>query len=230
MKPIPDLLDKLVRQLEVEALQTEDPGLLYGKMGIAIFFFKYARSSANACYEDFAMQIIESVLANINEATPVTYASGLAGIGTGIVHLIQEGFIQADSNEVLQEIDDTMIRVVHLRLVHSADIETGVCGIGRYFVYRLRGQSAEIDCWRIVLIKEHLIYLIDWLEELIPESTAYLNDIQELLLEILPLGIYRTKVEKLLEYCMGKLQEIHPGIKNGKAGIGISLLTTSVPW
>lgn len=223
-------LSQQVEILEKEALSVEDIGLLYGKMGIAIFFFQYARYSKIESYEDFAMQLIESVVHEINETTPVDYAFGLAGIGTGIEYLIQEKFIHANSNEILKEIDYKMINVVHSRLVKNASLEKGICGIGRYYVYRIKGQPAADDHWQTVINKEHLIYLIDWLEELMPVSNQYMKDIQQLLVEILPLGIYITKVEQLIKYCTIKLQGNNLGIKNGIAGIGLSLINSTTPW
>lgn len=225
-----DLLYEMVKQLEKEVLFMRNPGLIYGKMGIAIFFFKYARYSGNYLYEDAAMQIIDSILEKLEETTPVDYASGLEGIGVGLEYLMQNSFIEADSNEVLQEMDDRIIHVVHARLVNNASLENGVCGIGRYLVYRIKGRQAGDDNLQTLLNKEYLIYLIDWLEELFPVSTEYLKDIQDLLCEIFLLGIYITKVEELLEKCIEQLQGNNWGMRNGKAGIGFSLLTTSVPW
>ena len=37
----------------------ECPGLLYGKTGIAIFFFQLAHSSGNRLFQDYAMDLLE---------------------------------------------------------------------------------------------------------------------------------------------------------------------------
>jgi len=38
---------------------TDNPGLLRGKMGIAIFMYNYARQTGNKTYEDYAGELID---------------------------------------------------------------------------------------------------------------------------------------------------------------------------
>ena len=37
---------------------TESPGLVHGKIGIAVFFFHYAQYTGNGLYADYAMDLI----------------------------------------------------------------------------------------------------------------------------------------------------------------------------
>lgn len=225
------ILNQIYNHLKEDALSVKDPGLLYGRMGIAISFFEYARSTGNETDEDFAMEIVDSILNEINENTPPGYASGLAGIGVGIEYLIQHNFINADANDVFPEIDNMINNIIHFRSMQNAGLETGVCGIGHYLVHRIKGQAeSKQELYQTLQNKEYIIYLIDWLEELIPSSAEYLNDILKLLTEVWKLNIYNTKVEKLILYCMEKIQDNNSGLKNGRAGTGFSLLTSPILW
>lgn len=224
------ILYKTVYSLKEQALSVKDPGLLYGKTGIAIMFFQYARSTSDDSYEDLAMQLIESVLEEINTDTSPDYASGLAGVGAGIAYLIRHQFIRADPNDVLQEIDSKICATIHLRQLPNAGLEKGVCGIGHYLAYRLQ-ETTEKEEIITLRNKEHLIYLIDWIEELLPVSKKYLNEILDLMIEIRKTDIYITKVEKIMAYCMVILQgDRLIGIKQGKAGVAFSLLNTCTLW
>lgn len=225
------ILKQAYDYLKKDALSIKDSGLLYGRMGIAISFFLYAKRFNDESYEDFAVEILDSILTELNETTPPDYASGLAGIGVGIEYLIQHKLIQADANDVFLEIDNKINNIIHFRAMPNAGLEKGVSGIGYYLVYRIKGQTAnQQELYQTLQNKEYLIYLIDWLEELLPSSAEYLNDILKLLIEVRKLDIYNTKVEKIISYCMEKTLGINPGLKNGKAGVAFSLLTSSVPW
>ena len=51
--------DKIVGKLIINGTLTEQPGLFYGKTGIAVFFFHYARQTNNKLYQNYAMDLIE---------------------------------------------------------------------------------------------------------------------------------------------------------------------------
>ena len=46
-------LGKAVQTLIINGTFTDQPGLFYGKTGIAVFFFYYARLTGNELYQDF---------------------------------------------------------------------------------------------------------------------------------------------------------------------------------
>lgn len=86
-------LKKIANVLVLNASFTDNPGLLNGKMGIAIFFYHYSRYSDNKNYEEYAGELIDEIYSEINTNTPVNLADGLIGIGWGIEYLVQSGFV-----------------------------------------------------------------------------------------------------------------------------------------
>ena len=52
-------LEKIVQKLIINGSLTEQHGLFYGKTGIAIFFFHYARQTANKLFENYAINMVE---------------------------------------------------------------------------------------------------------------------------------------------------------------------------
>ena len=60
------------------------PGLLNGKIGIAVFFFHYAQHTRNELFEDYAVDLIGLIHEQIHANSPSDYETGLAGIGIAI--------------------------------------------------------------------------------------------------------------------------------------------------
>ena len=74
-------------------------------MGIAIFFYQYGRYSDNKLYTDYAGELIDEIYEEINLNTSTDFADGLTGIGWGIEYLVKNGFIDADTDDILGDID-----------------------------------------------------------------------------------------------------------------------------
>ncbi|MDR2913992.1 MAG: hypothetical protein LBV74_04020, partial [Tannerella sp.] len=55
------------------------PGLLYGKMGLVVYFFHYARYTGNELFEDHAMLLMDNIQEQILLHPDISYADGLAG-------------------------------------------------------------------------------------------------------------------------------------------------------
>ncbi len=96
---IGDRLQRIANVLLLNASFLDNPGLLNGKMGIAIFCYHYSRYSKNKIYEDYAGELVDEIYEEINTSTPVDFENGLTGIGWGIEYLVKNGFVQADTDE-----------------------------------------------------------------------------------------------------------------------------------
>ena len=51
--------EKVFHQLFLRAYSVKSPGLLYGKLGIAISLFDYAKRSGNTLFGDFGEELID---------------------------------------------------------------------------------------------------------------------------------------------------------------------------
>lgn len=97
-------LQRIANVLLLNASFIDNLGLLNGKMGIAIFFYQYARYTGSKIFEDYAGELIDEIYEEINTTTPVDFANGLTGIGWGIEYLVKNRFLEADTDEALAEI------------------------------------------------------------------------------------------------------------------------------
>lgn len=203
-------LERIANILLLNSSFTDNLGLLNGKMGIAIFFYKYGRYSNNKVYTDYAGELIDEIYEEINTNTSVDFANGLTGIGWGIGYLIENKFVDADSDEALEEIDNAVYRSM-LNSPLLIDNVNDLFGCGLYCLSRLKGHEHDDDNLTTLIKKEHLIYLTDECERLLVHkrylefnilqlSTATVNSVLWFLLEMERLAIFPSKVKKVLKY------------------------------
>lgn len=109
----------------------QNVSLFYGKTGMCLFLFLYARRTGNPWYEEFAGELLEDVCSHLSSSLPVSFADGLCGIGWSIEFLKQKGFIEGDTDEILSEIDAKVMER-DLRRVSDSSFESGIGGIAAY--------------------------------------------------------------------------------------------------
>ncbi|MGI6311817.1 MAG: lanthionine synthetase LanC family protein [Bacteroidales bacterium] len=202
-------LSRIANVLMLNAGFFDNPGLLNGKMGIAIFFYHYSRYSKNKLYEDYAGELLDEIYEEINTSTPVNFENGLTGIGWGIEYLVKNGFVQADTDEALAEIDNAVYK--H-RINSPVLINTGndLFGYGLYHIARILGHEIDDNDLNTLIKKYHLIFLADECERLLEHKSYSRFNIEKLtinsfnsilwfLLEIQKLNVFPFKVEKIFK-------------------------------
>lgn len=138
-----DTIRRMVEHLILNGSFTSDLGLFHGKMGIVIFFAHYARWTGNALYEDFADELLAEIYEDIHTDTPINLEGGLCGIGWGIEYLVQNGFMEGDTDEILEDIDRRIMERDPRRMT-DLSFRTGLGGILFYATARLTA-SRESD-------------------------------------------------------------------------------------
>ncbi len=71
-------LHQITDMLLLNGTLTECPGLVHGKMGIAVFFFHYAQYTNNMLFADYSMDVISEMSDQIHVNSPADYEKGLA--------------------------------------------------------------------------------------------------------------------------------------------------------
>jgi|LSQX01.2.fsa_nt_gb hypothetical protein len=213
---------------------TFDIGLWNGKMGIAIYLLHLSRIMHNNEYEFQANDLIDAVFSDISNKVPVYFADGLLGIGCGVEYIIDKGFVEGDSDEILKEIDQMVKNIIDMRPtdLDSLDIDKGVCGVGCYLYYRLRKKSKNDESITTLKLKEYLIYLIDWMEELLLKTNKIkeYNDAYFLLCLFLDLDVLNHKVEKMIGFCLQNMNDEDYPLQDHYELLGIRSLKMLKPW
>ncbi len=135
-KDLNNRLERIANVLLLNASFTDNLGMLNGKMGIAIFFYKYGRYTKNDLYNRYAGELIDEIFEEISTNTSNDFENGLTGIGWGFEYLIQNGFVEADSDEILVEIDDALFNTTISSFVTLLD-QDSLFGLGLYYLARI---------------------------------------------------------------------------------------------
>mgnify|MGYP006873002778 FL=1 len=173
-----------------------------GAMREAITLFHEARHTKVPAQQAMAEQTLEKILDQCDAGLSFSYADGLCGIGVGIEYLLQEGYVDGDANEVLSHFDALLFRIITARPAIDTSIAHGMLGIAYYLYYRLKAQSTS-DAPQVLHLKEHLIYLIDWMGDALqdPAKDKNLYEFWFILVLLLQLDVFNAKILNLLNYC-----------------------------
>ena len=132
----PDKYHQALAYLAINSSFLGDLGLFHGRMGIVLFFAHYARATQCKHYEDFAGCLLDELYEEIHEDLPVNLENGLFGIGWGIEYLVQNGFMEGDTDEILADIDSKVMELDPLRMTNLS-FRYGLAGIAFYVIARL---------------------------------------------------------------------------------------------
>lgn len=197
-------LRQIANQIASGHLPLENIGLLKGKMGLAIFLLHYSKYSNISTYESEAFKMIDTISDTINKDTAINYSQGLAGYGTAIEYLVNHGFLNTNTNEILEDIDT----LIHFHLVSTpqsdVDLNSGITGLGTYFLFRLNNCVNDVNHPSEDTNLQILREIVDLLE------TPY-NTYEDLLSVIFFLKesythVNSQKLEAYLYYAIDKLE------------------------
>lgn len=104
------LLDRIIMSMDMKGLPL---GLFNGQMGNCVYFFHLARLQDNLEYQAFAEKLLQQIFASSSDISVINFSVGLSGIGWGIHHLLEEGFVTGSFDDVLRDVDDVLFRTIH---------------------------------------------------------------------------------------------------------------------
>ena len=190
-----------------------NPGLYFGEMGLVLFFAKYARYTGNDLHLDYTYSLIEKIQNSLHMATPINYKQGLTGIGSAIEYMVQNGFIEADTDEVLEEFDEKIFYTYNLQYLSIDEIKD----VGYYAAWRINGASVKKDP-----IKQTIIPQI--------EKNMHERSVVPQWRQSEKKTIQKCFAEKTYDRCLELIAKNEfwtkdMGLQNGLAGWGISILT-----
>lgn len=195
---------------------TNNLGLMHGKMGLAIYFFHIGQNLNNKIYKKYAEELIDEIHQEINSGISIDFENGLAGIGWGVEYLTQNGFIDADTDEVLEDFDNLIIKGLLQNTPSEIGLLNGLIGLGAYLIKRIQNNKVsneeEIAKYNK---KQALIFLIDELDrgiQSIDETSVF--DITWdypmliwFLTDLYKQKVNNDKIEELILRCLKPLNE-----------------------
>lgn len=150
-------LDEIAAVLLKKSVDMERMGLMHGKAGVALFFFYYAELTGEEVYYDSALNLISDVVGNMDNFSYHTLSKGQAGIGWILEHLVQNQFIDFDTDKTLEGLDQFIYEQMEFKLEKGIyDAFNGAIGYGIYLLSRAHKEKPY----------EFLIRLVDGLEKI----------------------------------------------------------------
>ena len=193
-------LEKVAHKLIINGTLTEQCGLFYGKIGIAVFFFNYARYTGNELYWNYGMDLIEETQKQIKAVKiPLRYDIGLAGIGCGFEYFLQNSFFEGENNEILYDFDERIICAAKNERYSSLNLHDGLSGLGRYFICRLRGNTKNNE-----KLYEALKHVAREISKNVTNKRVSINEQADVYLfycELIANNLFLEKYDKSFQIC-----------------------------
>lgn len=196
----------MVRQANFVNSSFSDTIGMQGNMGKAISLFSLYRKTNEEDWELQAERLLDGIMEKCSINSPLSYGSGLCGVGVGLEYLLQNHFIEGNSDEVLSDIDTIIFGEINARTLSGLNIDNGILGLAYYFYYRLHYRK-ESEEGVVLDLKRNVIHLIDWIEEELRDTFIKSQYYETFFILALlhQLNIFNAKVEKLQNIVTRKL-------------------------
>ena len=153
-----EFLQSIVCHLMLHSSFMKDVGLLEGKLGVAIFFFQYSTYTNKKIYSDFGEELVGDICNEIHENYPLNFKKGLSGIVWGIEYLIRNKYVDADTDDVLEELDKKILEW-DVRCITDISLETGLAGLAYYVISHYSNNNKRSN-----IPKEYIVDLVSSLK------------------------------------------------------------------
>lgn len=180
-----------------------------GKMGKVLSLYRMYSETDDIEWEKQAEELLEEVLSQCSNIISLSYRSGLLGVGTGVEWLFQQGFLCGNRDIILEDIDILAMTAIIKRQIPNVDKIDGLIGLVSYFFYRLHYRKEE-ETLIVLTLKEHTLYLIDWIIEEVQNSDS-VDEICRyyfVLVILHRLDICNAKIANVLQWCNRRVEEL----------------------
>lgn len=192
--------------------------LTQGLMGVCIYFYHLYRIDNNEEYKLIADDLLDDILGKLSFESPISVENGLAGIGLGIMHLIEYDFIEGNINVLLEDIDNAIFRNLAFFQPDPSYKKETLLYILYYLSLRLDIQDEEsnIYVYRELIIKILNIIVSDLREDFFNEPSSFsvydfhLPAFTYICACLLKQEFYNNRIYKILEELETKILSTFP--------------------
>ena len=154
---------------------SSDDSLGSGRLAVALFFHYARATDLVPAHPELASGCLDELLSEESQPISTSYATGIAGVGVILEHLVQTGLSAHDPDLILKRFEPYSIDQ-QLAEAWTIDIASGVSGLGLYTLHRLKGSIARKTPLQYVF-KRHLLLCIEEIAGSLPRfiPDRYLN-------------------------------------------------------
>lgn len=174
-----EVLRSIAQHLILHTSVLKNIGLLNGKMGIVLFFFHYGKYIEKDLYTDFAGELIDEIYDSVYVDSPLYFKNGLTGIAWGIEYLIRNKFVDADPDEILEDLDKKILEW-DVRRVDNVSLELGLTGLAHYVIIHCANRNRKTQIIPDDYISD-LIYSLNYHMENANENDQIINNLKAIL-------------------------------------------------
>lgn len=137
-------LKSIARVIEEKYTDELQVGVLAGASGLSLFEFHYQKRN-NICSSAMGLDMLEYSINKVNTLKqPVTFCSGISGLGWTLDYLALEGFIDNDIDQLVTPLDSLIQRSLSIDLKRgNYDFLHGAIGHALYFLNRYRNTKSD---------------------------------------------------------------------------------------
>lgn len=223
-----DVLTRIARLLMVQSDYLCTAGLMKGKMGLVIYFYKLGRKLNHKNYERFAAFLLDEIFENIKYYSSISFYSGLTGIGCALEYLFRNNYIEKYPEDVMRNIDELILER-DVNRIKNTGLDKGIKGIAYYIIYRTANRDKK------AIDDKYIINLINVLTKVDDDECRELSVLLWDILNNKMIGndypdVFR-KIISQIEYGDEMIfdKDRLPGIwKNGYTGIGLKIIENEI--
>jgi hypothetical protein len=165
IEPASHTLMTIEAKLDELSNRIEGIGLYNGLMGICICYYILFDITQKNKYRKLAKGLLDRIQGSIPTIEDFGFGEGLAGIGWGVEWLVQNNFVKANTDEVLEELDDDLYAKVLYSKHTDLSISSGSTGQALYFLSRIQAKNHNRLKYKYVCNLECLVLLSDEISE-----------------------------------------------------------------
>jgi len=222
-----EVLQSISHHLILHSSSINNIGLLEGKMGIAIFFYRYYKYTKKNLYRDFGGELIDEIYNEIHLYSPLDFINGLTGIAWGIEYLVRNKYVNADSDEVLEDLDKKILEW-DVRRIMDTSLETGLTGLAYYIINRCSNRDnvcRSID-------RMYIVDLVTLLKMELENNSLHFHVIEDLtailsgnkIMKIVNPLFKFYKNSNFIENCLSQKNYPLGILDDGLAGVGLNII------
>jgi len=225
---------QITQAIKQNGLTGVNHGLMHGNTGLCIYFYLLARKTSNRDYEKYADELLDKAFANLSTSAPADFENGLAGIGWGIEYLQQNAFVEGNTDEILEEVDNKVFKVLNEDYHNSFELGNGLSGYLFYLINRLKTKTEPFSMPQRIN-SELLVLTINKIDDLV--TAQFPGIVKEMqfdlfwrfpvmlhgLTEAYKLGIYNDKISCMIRQWLPYFEAYIPSLNINRIFLAIVL-------
>jgi len=161
-----NLLTETTKYIHLNGSFSNHIGLLNGKSSTALYF-----ATLNNPYyqENICISFLEEIFSQIHKETPLTFGTGIAGIGNLLFYLNEKEILKESPEELLADVEPLLIdHCVNNSLV-PVNLSSGTCGLGVYFLSKIKSLNPNNNGRSFQLYLNCISKTLNQLDNRLPE-------------------------------------------------------------